>query len=394
MARGSRARRGVFLACGLIVAGLVSSVLCLAGAPALAQQETDSITAIPHGAGESAVAPTVAVTQRKELLIVGSSTVEPYARAAVEALQRDYVMPPPTFSLNGTTDGIKRYCAGVGAKYPDIVVAARVMEKGEFDTCMENGVLDTIEVKIGQTAFIVVAKKGDPVFNITPRMMYFALAKEIPEDGEFERNPFTTWRQIDKAAPDMPINVIIPTSESGLRSRFDDNFLQGGCRHLKLIDAIFSAAERVPRCITLRTDGHITQLDESKVNDTYGELLIAAMAKAPAGTLGLAAYPTYLRNKDKFDVLPVDGVLPDHDSISDYSYEMTSDLRFYFKRAHMRNNEGQGVVRGIRELMTEITKETAMGEGGYFESLGLISFPDDTRDEMRRNVARLVRFKR
>jgi hypothetical protein len=35
-----------------------------------------------------------------------------------------------------------------------------------------------------------------------------------------------------------------------------------------------------------------------------------------------------------------------------------------------------------------------MGEGGYFEQLGVVALPEDTRDQMRRNVARLTRFKR
>ncbi len=388
MARGSCGRPGAVLAGGLIVAGLVSSLLFVLSASAAAQP------AILPVAGESAVAPTADLTERKQLLIVGSSTVEPYSDAVIAALLRDYVMPAPIEELNGTTDGIKRFCAGIGEKYPDIVAASRVMQKSEFDTCVENNILDIIEVKIGQTAFVVMTKKGERIFDITPRMMFFALAKEIPVEGDFEPNPFTTWKQIDKTAPDIPINVIIPTTESGLRTFFDANFMEGGCRHLKQIDAIFSAAERVPKCVTMRTDSHLIELNESTAEETYGELMVAALAKAPAGTLGVAAYTTYLSNKDKFDVLPVGGVLPEHDSITDYSYEMSSDLRFYFKRAHMRNNAGRGVVRGIREFMAEISKEEAMGEGGYFETLGLVAFPTDTRNEMRRNVSRLIRFKR
>jgi phosphate transport system substrate-binding protein len=370
------------------MAGLVSSLLFVVAASAAAQ------TAIVPGAGESAMAPTADFTERKQLLIVGSSTVKPYAEAATAALLRDYVMPAPIEDFQGTTEGIKRFCAGIGAKYPDIVAASRAMQKSEFDTCLENNILDIIEVKIGQTAFVVMTKKGDHIFDITPRTMFFALAKEIPEEGDFEPNPFTSWKQIDKTAPDIPINVIIPTTESGLRTLFDGDFMQGGCRHLKQIDAIFSAAERVPKCVTMRTDGHLTEINESKAVETYSELLVAALAKAPAGTLGVAAYSTYLNNKDKFDVLPVGGALPTHDSITDYSYEMSSDLRFYFKRAHMRNYEGRGVVRGIREFMAEITTEEAMGDGGYFEKLGLIAFPTDTRNEMRRIVSRLIRFKR
>lgn len=393
MSRGNSGWPCAARAVALTAATVISSLFSPLPSPALAQQPTAATPMVP-GAGESATPPVANITDRKQLLIVGSSTVEPYARAAIKALQRDYVMPDPTLDALGTTDGIKRFCAGIGPKYPDIVEASRTMQKGEFDTCMENGILDIIEVKIGQTAIVVLTKKGDPVFNITARMMYLALAAQIPEEGDFEPNPFTTWKQVEKTAPDLPINVIIPTTESGLRTFFDADFMQGGCRHLKEIDAIFSAGERVPKCVTLRDDGHVTQLNESKVVETYGQLLTAALLKAPPGALGIAALPTYLANQDKFSDLPVEGVLALHANIGDYSYPMSSDLRFYFKRAHMRNNEGQGVVRGIREFMAEITKEEAMGDGGYFEKLGLVAFPADTRDEMRRNVARLTRFKR
>jgi phosphate transport system substrate-binding protein len=394
MVRRDSGRAIVVRAAAIVVAALISSLFPSLSESATWTPPSEGTPNMIPGAGESAAAPTANATQREQLMIVGSSTVDPYARAAVAALQRDYVLPDPVVDVRGTTDGIKRFCAGIGPKYPDIAAASRIIQKSEFDTCLENGILDIIEVKIGQTGFVVLAKKGDPVFNITPRMMYLALAKEIPEEGEFEPNPFTTWKQIEKTAPEVPINVIIPTTESGLRTFFDANFMQGGCRHLKEIDAIFSASERVPKCVTLRTDGHVTEINESKVDEYYTELLVAALLKAPAGTLGVGAFSAYTANNDKFDVLPVDGVLPSHESIGDYSYMMSSDLRFYFKRAHMRNNEGQGVVRGIREFMAEITKEDAMGEGGYFEKLGVAAFPDDIRDQMRRNVARLTRFKR
>jgi len=184
--------------------------------------QTTGIAGTPFvSAGEGATPPTESITEREQLVIVGSSTVQAYALAAIEALQRDYVLPQPVVDVQGTTEGMKRFCAGIGPKYPDIAAASRVMQKGEFDTCLENGILDIVEIKIGQMAFVVLTKKGDPVFNITPRMMYLALAMEIPEEGDFQSNPFATWKQIESTAPDLPINVIVPTTESGLRTFFD-----------------------------------------------------------------------------------------------------------------------------------------------------------------------------
>jgi phosphate transport system substrate-binding protein len=380
------------------VAGMAVVACVLAATPSAAQDDKSQPPPLPSGAivgaGESGVAPIAAATERDQMLIVGSSTVYPFLQAAVQRLQRDFVMPAPIVDAVGTTLGIKLFCGGIGAEFPDVVAASRGMQKGEFDTCVEHNVLDIIEVKIGQTAFVLVVKKGSPVFNLSARTIYLALAAEIPEDGEFAPNPFTTWRQIDKKAPPLPINVIIPTTGSGQRTFFDADFMQGGCRHVKEIDAIFAAVDRVPKCVTLRKDGHIVEINESEDPASYGELLLRDLEKAPMGTIGLAAFPVYLNNSDKLDLLPIGGVLPSHDTIASFDYPMTSDLRLYFKRAHMRNNEGRGVVRGLRELMAALVSEDATGEGGYFEALGAVSYDDDTKAEIRKTVRTLRRFKR
>ena len=143
------------------------------------------------------------------------------------------MLPKPITRFEGTRAGIAAFCAGIGPEYPDIVAASDRMSRGEFETCVENKVLDVIEVDIGDSAVVVVTKKGDQVFNLTPRMVYYGLAEDIPIKGEFTANQNKTWNDTDKDAPDLPIQVIIPAKGSGTRSFFDDNFMQGGCRHVK-----------------------------------------------------------------------------------------------------------------------------------------------------------------
>jgi len=71
---------------------------------------------------------------------------------------------------------------------------------------------------------------------------------------------------------------------------------------------------------------------------------------------------------------------------------MATNLHFYFKRAHMRNKAGRGVVRGIREFMAEIVKDEASGEGGYFEELGVIALTPEDRRKQQNIVRRLKRY--
>jgi phosphate transport system substrate-binding protein len=318
-------------------------------------------------------------------VIVGSSVMDGITAAVIKHLAESYVLPKPITRYEGSRPGIAEFCAGIGPQYPDIIAAADRMSRAEFETCTDNQVLDIIEVAVGDSAVVVVTKKGDQVFNLTPRMVYYALAEDIPIKGEFKKNENKSWKDTDKDAPDLPIHVVVPALGFGTRRYFDDNFMQGGCRHVKEIDAVFAAADRVPLCITPRDDGPLTEMHEDRVVD---ELM-----KAPQGTLAVVAWPVYVENRDRLEAFPVNGVLPTHDNIDGDLYTMSSTLRYYFKRAHMKKKlGGQGVVEGIQEFMTEIVKDDASGEGGYLEKLGMVPLTPEDRRTQQNIVRRLKRF--
>jgi phosphate transport system substrate-binding protein len=371
---------------------LVVGVVALALSPGLSAQ-----TGVPPDAGASNIPPAGSITERDQMVIVGSQAMAPYVDVVIDALQREYVMPAPSEQYQSPKIGFKLFCAGVGPEFPDIVASMREMRKSELDACNEHGVGDIIEIKIARSALVVVTKKGSPIFDVTPRMFYLGLAAQVPVEGNFVPNPFRSWKDLAKTAPDLPIRAIIE-KEGGEREYFNDNFLEGGCRHLKAIDAIFAASPRVEKCTMLRGDGYVTELSPNFTSiDHHGDIdqrLLDAIGTAPQGTLAVFLWPHYWLNRDMLDLLPVAGLVPDSRNVRDMSYAMTTDLRFYFKRAHMRNNEGKGVVRGLREFMHFITREKAAGEGGAFEQMGLIALPDDERAEMRRNARTLRRFSR
>jgi phosphate transport system substrate-binding protein len=108
--------------------------------------------------------------------------------------------------------------------------------------------------------------------------------------------------------------------------------------------------------------------------------------------LAVIPWSLFLSNRDKLDVLPVGGALPTHEGIAEYAYPMATTLHYYFKRAHMRNNAGRGVVRGVREFMAEIVNDEASGEAGYLEKLGVIALTPEDRRRQKDNVRRLKRY--
>ncbi len=380
--QGQRFRgwRVALAALGLVLPVIAGFAWWLAAMPASAQPKQPEARS---GAG----APPAQVdhVDRKQLLIVGSTLLKGLTDAVVKRLSEAYVLPEPTMRFEGRKAGMTAFCAGIGPEYPDIIGVTARIDRGEFERCIENKVLDVIEVEIGDSALVVVTKKGDPVFNLTSRMVYTGLAEEIPNNGEFKVNQKKSWNEIDKDAPDLPVHIIIPAKGSGMRRFFDDDFMQGGCRHVKEIDAIFAAAERVPKCITLRDDGPVSEVDEGGVVD--------ALMKAPPGTLAIVGWLAYLDNRGKLDTLPINGILPSHENIANDSYEMSTTLRYYFKRAHMEGKlGGKGVVEGIPEFMAEIASEGASGEGGYLEKLGLVALEPQDRRRQQNIIRRLKRF--
>ena len=202
--------------------------------------------------------------------------------------------------------------------------------------------------------------------------------------GEFKTNQNKTWNETEKDAPGLPIHVIVGP-RALVRSLSTTTSCRAAAATSKKIDAIFAATDRVPLCITLRDDGPVTEIIEEQIVD--------GLIKAPEGTLAVIGWPVYLENRDKLEALPVNGVVPSHENIDDASYTMSSTLRYYFKRAHMRKKAGgQGVVEGIAEFMNEIVTDEASAEGGYLEKTGMVALAQHDRKIQKKIVARLKRF--
>ena len=70
---------------------------------------------------------------KQQIKIVGSSTVYPFTTAVAEQFQRDNPDVSVIVESTGTGAGMKLFCAGVGANFPDIDNASRQIKKSEYD---------------------------------------------------------------------------------------------------------------------------------------------------------------------------------------------------------------------------------------------------------------------
>ena len=86
---------------------------------------------------------------RQQLKVVGSSTVYPFTTAVAEQFQRANPDVSVVVESTGTGAGMKLFCGGVGANFPDIENASRQIKKSEYEACAEAGVKNVIEVAGG-----------------------------------------------------------------------------------------------------------------------------------------------------------------------------------------------------------------------------------------------------
>ena len=126
----------------------------------------------------------VALAQRDTISIVGSSTVYPFSTVVAERFGKSGSFNTPKVESTGTGGGIKLFCAGVGVQYPDVVNASRRMKQGELDDCRKNGVGEVVEVTIGYDGIVVANSIEAPIYDLTPKDLWLALAKAVPNpDG-------------------------------------------------------------------------------------------------------------------------------------------------------------------------------------------------------------------
>lgn len=307
----------------------------------------------------------------EQISLVGSSTVYPFATAVAERFAKSTKFRKPAIESTGTGAGFKRFCAGVGARFPDINNASRAINSSELETCKKNGVTDIVELKIGFDGITLATSKWAPPPRVALKELFLALAKDVPDPSGAERlvtNPHTTWRNINPKFPGTRIQVIGPPTSSGTRDAFNERVMEAGCRQFNWLAAMEKtlSGEFKRICHAVREDGAYVEAGE---ND---DLIVHKLIANPK-VMGLFGFSFLDQNTDRLQGAAIDGVLPEYETIANGSYPVSRPLFIYVKKAHV------GVTPGLREFLAEFTSEKAWGRNGYLFDLGLIPMPDAER---------------
>ena len=314
---------------------------------------------------------------RDQLRIVGSSTMFPFVAAAAEQFGYDGTFRTPIVEATGTGGGIKSFCAGVGEHYPDMVNASRTMKDSEREQCAKHGVVGLTELKLGYDGIVLANAVSSPSFSLSRRVLFLALARDVPVGGKLVVNPYQRWREIDPALPDLPIRVYGRPPSSGTRDAFSELVMIEGCKQLPAMQALIPDSEkRKHQCMTMREDGHYIEAGDDN------NLIVQKLVNNPE-SLGLFGYSFLESNAAQVKANPVDGVMPSYESIVSGAYPVARSLFVYVKNAHL------ATTPGLADFAQELVCDAAVGEDGYLVMKGLLPPKETERQEVQRTAAGL-----
>ena len=366
---------------GRVIRGLspgsnVTEVRLRATAAGFAGLLTMVLAAMPAAAQGS-------MTLRDRMVVAGSTSTEAVGRILAGGFAERFGMAErPQVNITATGRAFELFCGGLGPETPDVALVTRRMPRSVFENCQANGVTDIVEIRLGFGAVVLATRRGDVAPVLSSRHIYQALAAEHADGEGFVPNRTATWADVDPTLPPREIRVLVPAAGTGMRALMEDLILEAGCREVRAIRLVFEAAYRRGKCIRLRTDGRALVARDDDI--------VAALLAAPPGTIAVISFEQLLRSGGNLLPLSLDGVLPGPASITSLEYNQSQTIFLYAKRQHSRSRHGVGVVRGIREFVTEATSEHTSGPGGYLLGAGLLPLPPADRAEQRRIAANMT----
>ena len=290
-----------------------------------------------------------------QIKIVGSSTVYPFAKAVAEDFQRASKVTTIVEST-GTGAGVKLFCGGVGAAYPDIVNASRRLKKSELEACTAAGVKSVIEVPIGIDGLTLIEANTAEPMSLTVEDVYAALAANPYGKGP---NKAQTWKDVNPALPAVKIRVLGPPPTSGTRDSLAELILEKGCNSDPAMAALKKSDEKKHKdtCTKVREDGAYVEAGE---NDN----LLVQKVSADPRSLGVLGYSYLEENADKVRPVSLGGVAPTEATISNLEYPGARKIYIYIKGEHLQAKPP------IRDFVAQFAK--VWGKGGPLERIGLV----------------------
>ncbi len=282
---------------------------------------------------------------KETITIVGSSTVYPFTTIVAEKHgQKGF--KTPIVESTGTGGGMKLFCAGIGPKYPDFTNASRAIKKSEVELCKKNGIVNIIEMPVGNDGIAFSNSADSPKMKVTIRELWQAIA-------EHGRKPMY-WNEVNPNFPKQKIHILAPPPTSGTRDAWNSLVMKKGCKNAGMYNILGKK-----KCVQFREDGVVEEAGE---NDT----LIVKRLTSDKDSFGIFGFSFLDQNRDKIQGSTIEGVNISLDTIQSYEYPISRPLYVYAKGEH------KSITYGMQEFMDEYVSDSAVGEWGYLGDAGLV----------------------
>lgn len=297
---------------------------------------------------------------KERITIGGSTTVAPFAEAVKVRLSDALVLD---VRHAGTTTGISLLCAADDSDRIEIAAASRPIKSEEVEACAEAGHGTLVEIPIGRDGVVLAQSRRAPPLHLTTLDLYHALAKAVPRgphDCVLVPNTTQTWRDVRRKLPRRRILLIGPPQTSGTRDAFVDRIMRGGARQYPCLARIEKESPfYFAQAAEIRDDG--VWIDGGE----FDGAVAVALSRVPraVGVFGFV----HLTAHDDLEAVPVDGTVPNHETIADGTYVLTRTLFLYsLSETLSRNAMAAHVVDAFSGF-------AAVGPRGFLRERGLVA---------------------
>jgi len=256
-----------------------------------------------------------------DIVSAGSSTVYPLSERMAERFADEGYSGNITIDSIGSGGGFERFCK---TGETDIANASRGIKDSEVANCQAIG-REPLEFRVGTDGLAVVVSKENTF--VTEATM-----EELAQIFTAEK-----WSDVKAGWPAQPIQRFIPGTDSGTFDFF--------------VEEVF-AQDKAPLL-----NAPNTQLSEDD------NVLVQGVEGGPYA-IGFFGYAYYEENRDKLNVLSIDGVAPSAATVEDGSYPLARPL-FIYTTAKIMQEKPQ-VAAFVNYYLSYVNEE--ISSVGYFPS--------------------------
>lgn len=251
------------------------------------------------------------------LRVSGSSTAAPVIAEAIAGAGIEDIGVFPT----GTVRGFEELCV---ERSVSMIGASRRVLPEELAACQDHGMGELYEVQLGLDGIVLAQHRRPRLFPLALRELYLAAAFLVPENDNcvLIPNPNETWNQVNESLPNRKVRIFGPPASSGTRDIFIERAIAEGARQ---IDCLAELERRDPEAFERAI---MPRHDEVWLDAGENDAALAIALRHVRDAVGIFGWQSF-HGQTGLRALPLEGVVPDEETIASGAYPLSRPLFLY-----------------------------------------------------------------